>query len=173
MKNIITSLSFAVLVSTTGQAQDIDLNKLELMDGLSISVYARVKNPRQMTLGDDGTVYVGTRSGAGGRIFALLNPDNGAAANEVIEIDKELTSPHGVTYKDGDLYVGARSTIYRYNDIAANLNNSKREIITDQLPTETRHSQKHIAFGPDGLLYIPVGAPCNICIPEKEIFASI
>ncbi|MBT5185459.1 MAG: sorbosone dehydrogenase family protein [Kordiimonadaceae bacterium] len=162
-----------MILSLTGQAQDIDLSKLELMDGISISVYARVNNPRQMTLGDDGTVYVGTRSGAGGRVFALLNKDNNAEAEEVIEIDKGLTSPHGVTYKDGDLYVGARSTIYRYNDIEANLNNSKREIITDKLPTLSRHSQKHIAFGPDGLLYIPVGAPCNICIPEEEIFASL
>ena len=32
---------------------------------------------------------------------------------------------------------------------------------------------KFIAFGPDGLLYIPVGAPCNICVSENPIFASI
>ncbi len=158
----------------SSNAQDIDLSKLTLKDGLSVEIYARVKNPRQMTLGDDGTVYVGTRSKAGGRVFALLNPDNNAKADEVIEVDKGLKSPNGVTFRDGDLYVGAISTIYRYNDVAANLGKSNTpDIITDKLPTKTHHGQKFIEFGPDGLLYIPVGAPCNICEPEEDVFASL
>lgn len=161
------------LFLSTAHAQDIELDKLILPDGFSISVYARVNNPRQMTLGDDGTVYVGSRNSAGGRIHAVLNPGNEATASEVVTIVKGLKTPSGLTYKDGDLYVGAISKIYRFNDIAANIRTgADPEIIIDTLPTKTHHGWKFLEFGPDGLLYIPIGAPCNICEPD-EVFASI
>lgn len=168
----ISSLLLSTFI-TTSHAQDIQLDKLILPDGFSINLYAQVKNPRQMTLGDDGTVYVGSRSKAGGRIHAVLNPDNNPVASEVVAITRGLKMPSGLTYRDGDLYVGAISTIYRFNDIAANIKSgAKPEIITDTLPNKSHHGWKFIEFGPDGLLYIPIGAPCNICDPE-EIFASI
>lgn len=160
--------------SSISAAQDVELDKLVLPEGFSIDIYARVSNPRQMSLGDDGTVYVGSRNSAGGRIFAVLNPTSAAKASEVIVIDGGLKSPSGLTYKDGDLYVGAISRIYKYNDIANNLRSGNDpEIITDKLPTRTHHGWKFIEFGPDGLLYVPVGAPCNICLSDDEIFASI
>ena len=159
--------------SSCSFAQDVELDKLVMPDGFSISVYAKVNNPRQMTLGDDGTVYVGSQRSAGGRIHAVLNPNNSATASEVVEIDKGLKSPSGLTYRNGDLYVAAISKILRYKDIAATLNSSPEpETITDKLPTKSHHGWKFIEFGPDGLLYVPVGAPCNICEPE-EVFASI
>ncbi|MCX7892281.1 MAG: PQQ-dependent sugar dehydrogenase, partial [Burkholderiales bacterium] len=38
-----------------------------------------------------------------------------------------------------------------------------------QLPKEQHHNWKYIRFGPDGKLYVPFGAPCNICeLPTKE-----
>ncbi len=45
--------------------------------------------------------------------------------------------------------------------------------MNDQFPTKTHHGWKYIAFGPDGKLYVPVGAPCNICEKDSAIFASI
>jgi glucose/arabinose dehydrogenase len=45
--------------------------------------------------------------------------------------------------------------------------------VYDGYPDEAHHGWKFIAFGPDGMLYIPVGAPCNICESEDPIFASI
>src|SRR5437764_1440316 len=33
---------------------------------------------------------------------------------------------------------------------------------------DSHHGWKFIAFGPDGLLYVPVGAPCNICEPDPR-----
>ena len=37
-----------------------------------------------------------------------------------------------------------------------------------KLPKEQHHNWKYIAFGPDGKLYVPFGAPCNICEPSDE-----
>lgn len=170
-------ITFTILILNfyaSSHAQDIDLNVLETADGFSINVYARVKNPRQMTLGENGTVYVGTRNGAEGSVFALFNPDGKDMATEVVTIDNGLSSPNGVTFKNGDLYVAAMTTIFKYNNVAENLGkNNDIEIITDQLPNEAMHSQRYLEFGPDGLLYIPIGSPCNNCMPKHEKFASL
>ncbi|HUR30259.1 MAG TPA: PQQ-dependent sugar dehydrogenase, partial [Saprospiraceae bacterium] len=49
----------------------------------------------------------------------------------------------------------------------------KKEIFVDDYPDKEHHGWKYIAFGPDGYLYVPVGAPCNICESDDEIFATI
>jgi glucose/arabinose dehydrogenase len=36
-------------------------------------------------------------------------------------------------------------------------------VLYDKWPTDTSHGWKYIAFGPDGKLYVPLGAPCNVC----------
>jgi glucose/arabinose dehydrogenase len=46
-------------------------------------------------------------------------------------------------------------------------------VVNDGFPRETHHGWKFIAFGPDGRLYVPVGAPCNVCEREDPRFASI
>ncbi len=42
------------------------------------------------------------------------------------------------------------------------------ELVTDKLTTETHHGGKFLAFGPDGKLYVLIGAPCNICDPGPQ-----
>ena len=41
------------------------------------------------------------------------------------------------------------------------------------IPSDTHHGWKFIAFGPDGKLYVPVGAPCNVCEPPGPLHATI
>jgi glucose/arabinose dehydrogenase len=96
-------------------------------------------------------------------------------ADKTYIIDKGLKMPNGVALKDGDLYVAAVSKILKYENIEANLDNPPEpEVIFDSYPTETHHGWKYIAFGPDGWLYVPVGAPCNICYrDDNPIYASI
>jgi glucose/arabinose dehydrogenase len=173
MKKIIfKSLILSLLIIVPAKA-DIELDKLVMPEGFSVQVYARVPNARQMSLGDDGTVYVGTRNRSRGRIFAITDSNGDYEADDVVAITRGLKSPSGLVYKDGDLYVGAINTIHKFPNIAETMNdNPKGEIITDNLPDKTHHGWKFLEFGPDGLLYVPIGAPCNICEPE-EIFAAI
>jgi glucose/arabinose dehydrogenase len=80
-----------------------------------------------------------------------------------------LQLPVGVAFKDGDLYVSAVSKIVVLRDIENHLDNPpKPEVVYDKFPTETHHGWKFIAFGPDGKLYVPIGAPCNICDKDKD-----
>lgn len=170
---MIALLLIANLLNATNLfAIDLPVHILSLPKGFSIAIYAYVPEARQMALGDNGTVYVG--GFRNGSIYAVLNPEKKPVADEVVVINKDLRLPSGVAYRDGDLYVGAINRILRYPDIASNLRlNPEPEVVTDSLPSETHHGWKFIRFGPDGNLYIPVGAPCNVCLKENPQFGSI
>jgi len=154
------------------QAKSLPLGKLNLPDGFVIEKYAEVKNARQMTHGGDGVIYVGTRKE--GDVYAVVDSDSDGKADAVHLIDKGLNMPSGLTYKDGDLYVGAVSEILVYKNIDSRLKNPPKPVVlTDQLPDKRHHGWKYLGFGPDGKLYIPVGAPCNICLSANPQFAAI
>ncbi|MCB2212665.1 sorbosone dehydrogenase family protein [bacterium] len=145
---------------------------LRLPAGFSIEEYAAAPNARSMVLGDEGTLFVGTRSD--GRVFALTDDDGDGFHDTRHTIASGLNMPNGVAFKDGALYVAEVSRVMRYSDIEANLDNvPEPEVIRDDFPTDQSHGWKYIAFGPDGKLYVPVGAPCNICDPDDAIYATI
>ena len=147
------------------------IEKLRLPEGFSVSLYAIVENARQMALGGDGVVYVGSRGA--GKVHAVLDIDNNFVADEVVLIADGLEMPSGVAFRNGDLYVGAISTIYRFRNISATLRDKPEpEVVTSALPSERYHGWKYLKFGPDGLLYVPVGSPCNVC-ESAEPFATI
>lgn len=154
---------------------NLPLERLNLPEGFHIDVYAEnLDGARSMAMGDDGTLFVGTRNQE--KVYALRDLDGDYRADEVHEVASGLEQPNGVAFRDGDLYVAAVSRLYRYADIEQQLSNPPEpEIIYEDFPTEFHHGWKYIAFGPDGKLYVPVGAPCNICdrTDEDERFATI
>lgn len=156
---------------TDANYKKYNLDKIKLPEGFSISVYAEVPNARSMTLSPSGTLFVGTRDE---NVYAVPDKEHDGKADTVFQIAKGLTQPNGVAYKDGSLYIVAISTIYRIDHIEDQLENpGKPVVVYDKYPTDKHHGWKFIAFGPDGKLYVPVGAPCNICEPKKPIYASI
>ena len=144
-------------------AKELPLHTLNLPPGFSISLYAdNVPNARAMALSPSGVVFVGSRRA--GRVYAVVDRDGDHKAEAVIPIAHELNLPTGVAFRDGSLYVAAVSRILRYDDIEARLERPPRpSVVIDTLPNDRHHGWKFIAFGPDDLLYVPVGAPCNVC----------
>lgn len=155
------------LTSTEG----LQLDKLILPAGFKIDVYARVKSARSMALGSDGTLFIGTRGHD--KVYAVRDKDGDFKADELFVIAENLKNPNGVAFKDGALYVAEISKLWKYDNIESTLNNPFGKLIYDDYPTDGHHGWKYIAFGPDGKLYIPVGAPCNLCESKNEIYASI
>ena len=144
------------------------LDQLTLPKGFHIAVYSdQVPNAREIALGAKGTVFVGSNDA--GKVYALTDPSGDGTAVKVRVIASGLQLPVGVAFRNGDLYVSAVSKIVVLRDIENHLDNPPQpEVITDKLPTETHHGWKFIAFGPDGKLYVPIGAPCNICDPGPD-----
>ncbi len=141
----------------------LPLERLNLPKGFSISVYAEgLEGARSMAMGADGTLFVGTRNE--GKVYAVKDTDGDFKADKTYTIATDLEQPNGVAFKDGALYVAAVSRLFKYNNIEEQLENPQEpELIYDDYPTEFHHGWKYIAFGPDDKLYVPVGAPCNIC----------
>jgi glucose/arabinose dehydrogenase len=151
---------------------DVQLEKIQLPEGFSIEVWAAdVPNARSMALSESGIVFVGNRQEK--NVYALVDENGDGKADSKYILANNLRMPNGVAIKDGDLYVAEVSRILRFKDIEKNLENPTFEVVYENYPDEAHHGWKFIAFGPDGLLYIPVGAPCNICVSENPIFASI
>ena len=152
--------------------EQLPLEKIKLPEGFSINIYAQgVDNPRSLALSDRGTLFIGTRRH--GSVQAVRDEDQDKVADKHYVLAEDWQMPNGVALKDGDLYVAEVSTIHKFSDVENNLENPTSSVIYDQYPTETHHGWKYIAFGPDGKLYVPVGAPCNLCLSEDEVFASI
>ncbi len=169
---IFLALLAAFLGIRVGCADQVQLNKINLPPGFHIAIYSdHVPGARSMAMGDKGTLFVGTREA--GNVYALVDKDNDGKADEVITIARGLHMPNGVAFRDGSLYVAEVSRILRYDGIEGRLKNPPAPVVIfDKYPTEEGHGWKFIRFGPDGKLYVPIGAPCNICDPGDP-YASI
>jgi glucose/arabinose dehydrogenase len=156
----------------TDYASTLPLEKIKLPKGFKIEVYAEVDNARSLAISPSGVVYVGNRNED--KVYAVKDTDGDFKADKKWVIASGLNMPNGVAFKDGDLYVAEVSRILKFPGIESKLDNpGKPEVIKDDYPKEGHHGWKYIAFGPDGKLYVPVGAPCNICESKDEIYASI
>ena len=160
----------AFALAQAAPAQRLPLERIKLPPGFEISVFADgVPEARSLALGRNNVLFVGTRAD---RVYAVRYRE--AKALQVITLASGLRMPNGVALKNGALYVAEVNRILRFDDIEAQLDaRPKPVVVTDRYPRETHHGWKFIRFGPDGRLYVPVGAPCNICDPDPARYALI
>ena len=167
----IALLALSCIVSATAHAQTLPLERIKLPPGFSIELVARVPAAREMTWGERGTLFVGSREG---RVFAVTLPEGGRGDATVRTIASGLQMPVGVAFRQGALYVSAVNRIVRLDDIERELEHPpKPVVVSNAFPSEIGHGWKFIAFGPDGKLYVPVGAPCNVCEVDTNRYANI
>jgi len=160
--------------ATTGYSGKLPLHQIKLPEGFRITVFAEgVKNARSMCLTPGGTLFVGTRDA--GNVYALRDTNGDHVADLKYTIATGLRMPNGVAFRNGSLYVAEVSRILRFDDIENRLGDPPAPVVVyDQDPTDAHHGWKYIAFGPDDKLYVPVGAPCNICERlDNPAYASI
>ncbi len=150
---------------TVTPAADIPIQNFKLPPGFKAEIWASgMPGARAMVRAENGKVYVGSRGI--GRVYEIT--DSGTARSSRVVVDK-LVQPSGVAYANGALYVMAIDKVLRYDGIASNPGVAPVDMTAVfQLPKEQHHNWKYIAFGPDGKLYVPFGAPCNICEPPPE-----
>lgn len=142
------------------------LPEIKLPKGFRIEVYAEgTEGARSLALGGPGVVYVSSRKKG---VYALKDIGKGVQAFMMVE---GLNTPNGIAWRDGDLYVAETDRILRYPGIEKDLARPPMpQVVRADLPAKSHHGARYIAFGPDGKLYLAIGAPCNVCEPDR--FAS-
>ncbi len=150
----------------------LPLDKIKLPKGFKIELFATgLEGARSMCVGEKGTIFVGTQKG---KVYAVQDTNNDFVADKVYTIAKGLVMPNGVAFRNGTLYVAEVSRIIKFQNIESKLENPPTpQVVYDKFPSKKHHGWKYIAFGPDGKLYVPVGAPCNVCESEDDIFATM
>jgi glucose/arabinose dehydrogenase len=150
------------------------LAQLKVPPGFHVSVFAEVPNARQMTLTADGDLIIGTRED---EVFGIAKAAQLAHADHVVRLAEKLNAPNGVAAHGDSLFVAEISRILRYDHVHDLLQSGKKlgapVVLREDYPSDAHHGWKYIAFGPDGYLYVPVGAPCNLCQKENPIYASM
>ncbi len=166
---VVAALAGALACGAAFAQSPLPLEEIRLPGGFSIELVARVPNARAMAFGSEGTLFVGSTNGF---VHSVSMPASGPAVVRVIA--RGLRDPAGVAFRDGALYVSAVSRILRFDGIERRLDDPPAPVVvTERFPTDGHHGRKFIAFGPDGRLYVPVGAPCNVCDPDPERYANL
>jgi glucose/arabinose dehydrogenase len=145
------------------------LDQISLPPGFTIELLSdQVPGARAMAFGERGTLFVGSKTG---RVYALDYAAVAPLAPRVIA--ERLHRPHGVAFRDGALYVAEIPRLLRFDGIEARLDRPPAPVVLiDDLPRHEHHGMRPIRFAPDGSLYMGIGVPCNICLPEPG-FAAI
>lgn len=169
-----TAVAAALTQQTQAPASPLNMAELKLPAGFKIDVFAEgLPSARQIAFGAKGTVFVGSRGARS--VYAIVDRNKDHKADSVKVIASGLTQPSGIAFRNGSLYVAAVTRILRYDAIEDKLDAPPEPVVVyDQLPSGAGHTWRFIAFGPDGLLYVGIGAPCNVCERLDETrFASI
>jgi glucose/arabinose dehydrogenase len=166
----------AVSVGLTAAVQPTagPLASLVLPAGFHAEVFAdKVENARTMVLAPGGTVFVGSRTA--GKVHALVDRNGDRKAERVVVIASGLDQPNGLAMRNGALYVATASRLLRFDDIEKHLKAPPAPVtLRSDLPNPKQgHTWKFIAFGPDDMLYMSVGAPCNVCTSPTHVSAIV
>ena len=165
--------AFGVLLSAaTGGSAERRLGDIKLPPGFRIAPYADVPNARSMTLGERGTLFVGTRRG---EVYAVLPGDTPEGTHRVVTIARKLERAPTAWR-----FAAVRSTSPRSTGSCGTTGSNRGchsppepVVVNESFPKDEHHGWKFIRFGPDGLLYVPVGAPCNVCERADPRYAAI
>jgi glucose/arabinose dehydrogenase len=153
---------FAIWGMSNPRALALPLETLTLPPGYKIELYAEVPGPRSMTVSDDlGVVFVGTR---GSSIYAIIDQDKNGQADKTQKLLEGLRAPNGVAWHDGALYIAEQHRVLRLSvpDLSA-LESAVPDVVFDGLPRKSWHGNRYLSMGPDEMLYVAIGSPCNVC----------
>lgn len=158
---------FSLSIQAALQPKMITVSK-----GFGLTLYASdLGDAKQMALGDKGTLFVGSHKK--GTILALVDSNQDGRVDKRYVVAKGLDNPEGIAFHNGDLYAAVEERIVRFVDIENRLKRPGRgKEVYDRLPGKSKKSHRALHFGPDGRLYVAIGAPCNVCEAEDP-FGSI
>ena len=145
------------------------IKSLKLPAGFQVSKFAEVENPRMILVAPDGTVYVSQRDPG---TLTMLKDTNGDGAADVQKIVAEKPKLHGMTMRDGKMYIVTVRELYAA-DVKPDGTLGELKMLVNDLPDAGQHPNRVLEIGPDNLLYLSVGSTCNACDESNKENATI
>ncbi len=169
-RHLLTAITVALVLMLPARAETTTAH-LNVPEGFAIELVTdQVPGARQMAWHDSGLLFVGSLRGGDGRVYSVDTREQPAVVHVLGE---GMKLPSGVALRGNSLFVAALDRVLRFDNVHEKYRNSAPALITAKLPDETHHGWKYLRFAPDGALFVPVGAPCNICLSDDPRFASI
>lgn len=144
---------------------------LKAPSGWEVSVAASgLGKPRMLLQGPNKELYI-TRRDAGD-VLMLKDTDGDMKFDDIKTVVAEFKGVHGITSKDGWLYLCNNNELRRYK-INPDGTLTDKEMLFKDMPSAGQHPNRTMDFGPDGMLYISIGTLCNDCKESDREAASM
>jgi glucose/arabinose dehydrogenase len=149
--------------------------RLVVPPGFTLNTYfPALDEPRLMTVGPDGHLYVAERGA--GAVVRLPDNDGDGVADGREAVAEALSQPHGLEWFEGSLYVAVSDRILRMSDENGDgdmMEDGEQATVTDNIPAGGVHTSRTLHFGPDGKLYVAAGSSSNINVETDRRRAAI
>ncbi len=157
-------------------SSDVAQSYLHLPEGFTAEIFADgLDVPRVIVVTQTDDIIVSLVDS--GEVLLLRDLDNDGQAESKTILLQGLANPQGLAF-DGDwLYVAERHRVIRIQyDHRNGVTLGEAETVIDDLPfghPHRSHNAKTIGISADRKLYITVGSPCNVCIPDDPRYSAI
>lgn len=134
---------------------------LKVPEGWEVSVAASgLGKPRMLYHTPNGNIYITRRDT--GDVLLLKDTNNDGKFDDIRTVVAEFKGVHGITMKDGWMYLCNNNELRRYK-MNTDGTLSGKEMLFKDMPSAGQHPNRTMDFGPDGKLYISIGTLCNDC----------
>ncbi|NBC65249.1 MAG: sorbosone dehydrogenase [Bacteroidetes bacterium] len=146
-----------------------DNGGITLPDGFQAVVVAdSIGSARQMTVDEDGDIYVALSNDHNGNGIAALRDTDGDGVADTTAYFGDYTGT-GIALHNGYLYFAPDTAIVRYSMDGLDLvPTAEPEMVVTGFPDQGSHAAKPITFDGQGNLYVNIGAPSNACQEESR-----
>lgn len=134
----------------------------------AVVVADSVGSARQVTVDQDGDIYVALDEPQNGNGIAALRDEDGDGVADSVAYFGNYTGT-GIALHNGYLYFAPDSAVMRYSMEGVDLvPTSDPEWVVSELPKQNSHAAKPITFDGNGNMYVNVGAPSNACQEQSR-----
>jgi Raf kinase inhibitor-like YbhB/YbcL family protein len=138
--------------------------------GFKVTLFARgLKNARIIAVAPNGDIYVSRRDQGD---VVLLKMNASGTEDGVPLIVASRSGAHGLAIRDNRLYIATVKQLF-VADIKPDGRLGPLTLLIKDLADAGQHADRTIAFGPDGQLYMSVGATCNACNEDNPENATM
>jgi Raf kinase inhibitor-like YbhB/YbcL family protein len=138
--------------------------------GFKVTLFAHgLKNARIIAVAPNGDIYVSRRD-QGDVVLLKMNARGEEDGAPVVVANR--SGAHGLAIRDDKLYLATVKQLF-VADIKPDGRLGPLTLLIKDLADAGQHADRTIAFGPDGQLYMSVGATCNACNEDNPENATM